>query len=797
TTRDVFAFNVPTMQVRTRPVAVFSQWRGTPCAGEASQVVPCASPAFCPLQTGCGERFRCTSGQCIGRSLVCNGDHDCEDGLDERACDGGSGFEVCDLDKTPPNSDVTGRGYDVLTGKLRGGVINTLSFGGQCNKVSGGDHGILYRLPQSILRVNNEESDESYDSSWSYMLHVKDDAMFGHNRRTFHQELSDSKAKRLLVLKNTVELAQFQNSAPQYLTLSEGFWRALSSLPLVYDYPAYRTLLQAYGTHYMSEGTLGGQYQALLEFNQQSLASSRHNSNVVHIHTNVVGGTGAFIGELGWLDLENPEANAASYARWASSVKDFPDVINQKLRPVYELVKEVHCAGLRRLYLRRATEQYLAEEHPCHCRPCRNNGRTLLSAGTCVCVCRPGTAGLACQEGGAIGEPAVPALGVRGHGPAIVTTPPPAEGGLTALYGCITGHYPVGQMEALCTDGRTWRTGAMRCRKVACDPPPLPGDVIATPARATYGIGDRVSLSCPQGRTLEAPEPVITCTPGLRWSPLEAEAVRCAPAAQPPTPRLDLHCQLWETQRRAECVCRMPFECPPSLPACGRLASSNRTRVLSVCQLGALRCLGRGFSLADGAECVWPAGAATPSCPACTPGQTCQEGQCRCQSPAECPEDSSHLCVRHGGSAVAVAMTQCEAPSWRNSTWSWAHFSAVRKQALVSLVRFLATSFMQTVGSGSRRGQSRACLHRHVLPLGEAGDGRVQAAGLRVDAVGRHASSELDPVQERGVLDAPARFDEDQGVAVATVQADTGTVTFRFTLRAHTSSWYDLQDNGQ
>jgi len=33
-------------------------------------------------------------------------------------------------------------------------------------------------------------------------------------------------------------------------------------------------------------------------------------------------------------------------------------------------------------------------------------------------------------------------------------------------------------------------------------------------------------------------------------------------AARPPTPRLDLRCQLWETQRRAECVCRMPFECP-------------------------------------------------------------------------------------------------------------------------------------------------------------------------------------------------------------------------------------------
>lgn len=48
--------------------------------------------------------------------------------------------------------------YDVLTGKLRAGVINTLSFGGQCRKVFSGDHKVYYRLPQSILRYNFEVS---------------------------------------------------------------------------------------------------------------------------------------------------------------------------------------------------------------------------------------------------------------------------------------------------------------------------------------------------------------------------------------------------------------------------------------------------------------------------------------------------------------------------------------------------------------------------------------------------------------------------------------------------------------
>lgn len=48
--------------------------------------------------------------------------------------------------------------YDVLTGKLRAGVINTLSFGGQCRKVFSGDHKVYYRLPQNILRYNFEVS---------------------------------------------------------------------------------------------------------------------------------------------------------------------------------------------------------------------------------------------------------------------------------------------------------------------------------------------------------------------------------------------------------------------------------------------------------------------------------------------------------------------------------------------------------------------------------------------------------------------------------------------------------------
>lgn len=77
--------------------------------------------------------------------------------------------------------------------------------------------------------------------------------------------LSVSKTYHLLIIKNEVEVAQFQNNAPEYLPLSEGFWKDLSALPSTYDPSAYRFFIQHYGTHYMEEGSLGGQYRALLE----------------------------------------------------------------------------------------------------------------------------------------------------------------------------------------------------------------------------------------------------------------------------------------------------------------------------------------------------------------------------------------------------------------------------------------------------------------------------------------------------------------------------------------------------
>lgn len=73
--------------------------------------------------------------------------------------------------------------------------------------------------------------------------------------------------------------------------------------------------------------------------------------------------------------------------------------MSHQLRPLSELVKDVQCAGVKKLYLRRAIEQYRAENDPCHCQPCRNNGIAVMDGDECKCICKPGTSGVACEQG--------------------------------------------------------------------------------------------------------------------------------------------------------------------------------------------------------------------------------------------------------------------------------------------------------------------------------------------------------------------------------------------------------------
>uniref|UniRef100_A0A8C6WPJ5 Complement component C7 n=1 Tax=Neogobius melanostomus TaxID=47308 RepID=A0A8C6WPJ5_9GOBI len=701
-------------KVRTRRIAVFAQFGGALCSGDSSESQPCSSHKHCPLQDGCGGRFRCSSGLCISRSLVCNGDQDCEDGLDERGCE--DTHYSCNTQRTPPNSALTGRGYNALTGELKASVLNTQSFGGQCRKVYNAESNSYYRLPNNVLNydlqvtVNNEESDESFESSWSYMQHVQTKALFTNYKHTFHQELSENKAHRVIILKNRVLLGQFQTSAPAYLSLSESFWRALAALPHTYDYASYRQLLHTYGTHYLSGGAVGGEYTALLQLTKHAMESTsttdieyqrcwkKVKRRLFRKKVTVkcerltqalssndaapsvrAGEGGAVLRSEEVVSAPGPGAvplRAGPLSMQTLSQQRCPCALRGPVhllvptRDVRGCLRERGChrrtawSGARRLELLVAMET-CSGGHKSRSRSCTNPAP---SRGGAQCL-GLGVERQPCEEPDLqylrLMEPQC--LGLSVPPPKTCPSPPPLSNGFVrnakdvylvgdrVEFSCIHGYHLQGGALSTCSEQQTWSAGSRRCEASLCAAPVLRANVKATPVKAAYEMGESVSLSCPPGHVLDRDVSQSVCSSSLQWSPAPEE-MRCKLAPTDLPLPSGLLCAPWESVGRRGCVCKMPAQCQPSLRLCADLGFLKRT--LGVCQLGALRCLGRGLTLLSDEQCAWE----EPSCGDCEPGTKCDESsnKCICQKVSDCPPGSALLCARYGNSNVNAAISECE-----------------------------------------------------------------------------------------------------------------------------------------
>ncbi|XP_043966546.1 complement component C7 [Gambusia affinis] len=774
------------LQTRSRAMAVYAQFDGNPCDGGRTETRACETTQACPLEDGCGDRFRCLSGKCISKSLLCNGDQDCEeDGLDEQDCPAQK-FITCEHTVPPPQVELLGNGFDVVSGKSRGSVINTKSFGGQCRPVFSDVHKNVYRLPLSIIQYNflvtvqNDFSDEMFTSQWHYAKDIVNrervsGTTTGHRNYDFHVKHDTSQSERIVVLKNEIEVAQFQSNSPKYLPISEEFWKDLAKLPSVYDYSAYRKILERFGTHYISEGSMGGSLNAIVSINEATekliqsesfdsqecerkkrwflffpittvVCTTNSNSRIWRSGTSrsgkcekveVLGGGPSHIAALGKMQLDDADKNWEFYSNWAASITSFPVVIKQKLRPLSELVKEVQCSGVKRLFLRKAIEQYLYESHPCHCQPCRNNGLAVMDGDKCKCICKTGTSGLACEQGvEAEGQPGVIhgswscwspwslCSGGQSSRSRSCSNPSPQNGGhhctgeptetagcedqedlqylktmepqcfdqtLPELqkcvtppnlingyildpkdnyyvgnrveYSCTTGYYLVGNSILQCNADQTWSANPGLCAVSVCKLPPLAVDVIASPLQEAYHLGDSVSLSCPQGHSLDG-ETAATCDSSLNFSP-DPTQTRCIQAERSQKPTASpAQCKQWQKPFRGKCVCKMPPECSSSLELCAISPLNGQFVLLTVCKIQAMKCLGKNLEIADDSNCKWPQ-RSTTDCTRCHMWENCdaQTNQCRCKDSADCLNPGESVCIRVGEDATVApqTMSECEA----------------------------------------------------------------------------------------------------------------------------------------
>lgn len=449
-------------QVRTRSVLVPAQFGGALCSEELMEERSCHSAKECRLPAlSCRTKFKCDNGRCISPTLRCNSQDDCGDHSDERNCS--SFTAVCPHQnlKLVPGSDLVANGWDALSETPRGAVLDNTFMGPQCEIRRPPETLLYHRMshnfksfeilagreqdyeanaqPLQTESYNFESSTQSSTASGHRDLFPFAFIHLGHSSKRQAFESAKTVSSRFFRVHQILKVANFSLREGTDLVLSLPFLRFLHALPLQYNYPLYRDIFIRFGTHYFDSGVLGGHYDLLYQFSEETLRASGESEETFkgcvgketvftavlysqHGHMTrcrdekttettkgsyiqrseksfsmVRGGHVREAARLAWEKGQEPP-NKQLYRDWARTVLEKHAVVEYKLRPLVELVRGVPCSVTKRRHLRRALLQYLDEFDPCKCSPCPNNGRALLDGTRCVCLCQTGTYGDNCER---------------------------------------------------------------------------------------------------------------------------------------------------------------------------------------------------------------------------------------------------------------------------------------------------------------------------------------------------------------------------------------------------------------
>ncbi|XP_044224891.1 complement component C8 alpha chain [Thunnus albacares] len=461
-----------------------SQFGGTECYETLWDRMTCpTTTTTCLVPDYCGDSFTCKeTGRCISQSLRCNGESDCEDFSDEDDCETiNQRDDKCSTLLPIPGAERGTQGYNILTGDFVDYVLDPKYFGGKCEYVYNGEWRKFiydsfceslhykedeknYRKPynyhtyQFVAEASSEGSYEYYDDmvsllkarktmssssgGFSFGIYYVEGGLSGSQESQFESNITQYKSEDLgfVRLLSKVQTARFKIRSNK-LMLHENFYMSLMELPEQYDFGMYSQFFNTFGTHYVTEGTMGGTLEYVMVINKTAKAYSKleaeqsalclggsfgltfpldsygslglkaggescdkegHYSDgkrgssamIQDIVTKVKGGV--TVSSSGVLALRNPE----TYKNWGASLKYNPDLIEYEIMPIYELVRfstAADDAGARLANLQRGWDEYLQQFDSCRCAPCRHNGVPVLSGTSCSCLCKAGYEGEACE----------------------------------------------------------------------------------------------------------------------------------------------------------------------------------------------------------------------------------------------------------------------------------------------------------------------------------------------------------------------------------------------------------------
>ncbi|KAL7838366.1 hypothetical protein AOLI_G00267700 [Acnodon oligacanthus] len=313
---------------RSRGIKAFGQFGGQRCIESIGEKNPCVPTTECvedPPPVCTSSQFRCESGLCIPRRLICNVDNDCGDLSDEEECD--RTRSPCG-DTVVKESDIgqgAGYGINILGSGPRMNPFNNKVYNGICERVKDPATLTYDRQPWNVAvlhfetKVEESSSKEIYQDTHSLIRELSKDTTYQSsfglsfkftptetksesptesesgsstkktsvggsigidtesekaNMIKTITEYSSTKGKTFFRVKGKVQLGTYRLRS-RNLEVSEIFLDSVDALPIEYEKAQYYGFLEDYGTHYTKNGRVGGEYDLVYVLNDDVVTQKK------------------------------------------------------------------------------------------------------------------------------------------------------------------------------------------------------------------------------------------------------------------------------------------------------------------------------------------------------------------------------------------------------------------------------------------------------------------------------------------------------------------------------------------